>query len=257
MMAFAGSVYLVSTAAFCLFCLWIGARLLLLGQRSGSAPERLLGLGLGLTGGVGYGVLIAVSLTRQARGEAPDALLTWGSGLGKGIHDLGVVAFLAFVVRVFRPGVTWARGLAAAMAAVMAVGFVGYGLDGGFVHGRPEGFWYWLEFATIGTYPVWSGTEALLYYGQMKKRRALGLADALVTDRFRIWAVASLFTFLAIWTVSLPAILGLPYETQIRVAPLAMLVTAVWGSGAIASYWLTFFPPAWYRTRLAAPETRG
>jgi hypothetical protein len=29
-------------------------------------------------------------------------------------------------------------------------------------------------------------------------------------------------------------------------------ITAVWGIGAIASYWLTFFPPVWYRARIGA-----
>jgi hypothetical protein len=31
-----------------------------------------------------------------------------------------------------------------------------------------------------------------------------------------------------------------------------MSITGLWGIGAISSYWLTFFPPAWYRARVAA-----
>jgi hypothetical protein len=255
MMALAGSVYLLSTAAFCICCLAIGVRLLLLSRRTGGAPERLLGLGVGLTGGLGYGVLIAVSLIRQALGEAPHPLLTVAGALAKALHDLGVCAVLGFVVQVFRPGAAWARALAAAMIAALAVGYAGYALGGGFVHGRPEGFWYWLEFAPIGTYQMWAAGESLLYHRLMRRRRALGLADPLVTARFLCWGTGSLLAVAAIWTVSWPALLGLPLEEQRHVAPITLSLTAVWGTACVAAYWLAFFPPAWYRARLqqAAP----
>ncbi len=251
MMAIVGSLYLVSTAAFCLCCVAIGVRLHLLARRTGGRPERLLGTGLGLTGGLGYGILIAVTLSRQALGES--ALMTAAGALGKALHDLGVVAMIAFVLTVFRPGAAWARALGGAMVAALVAGYVGNAATGGFVHGRPEGFWYWLGFATIGTYPVWIAAESLLYYDLMRRRRALGLADPLIANRFLLWGVGALFSVAAIWTVSLPAILGLPLEEQRRLSPLVLSITAVWGIGAIASYWLTFFPPAWYRARLGAP----
>jgi len=251
MAALAGSLYLISTAAFCLFCLAIGVRLQLLARRTGASPERLLGLGLGLTGGVGYGILIAVSLARQAVGDAPaPALVFWGL-VGKGIHDLGVVAMLAFIVTVFRPGVSWARGLAGAMIAVLAVGYLGNALTGGFASMR-LGFWYWVGFSVIGSYPMWAAAEAFRYHGLMRKRRAIGLADPILVNRFLLWGVASLFSVAAIWTISLPAILGLPLAEQQRVAPASMSLTGLWGIGAISAYWLTFFPPAWYRARVLA-----
>jgi hypothetical protein len=102
----------------------------------------------------------------------------------------------------------------------------------------------------IGSYPMWAAFEAFRYHALMSKRRALGLADPVVVNRFLLWGVASLFSVAAIWTISLPAILGLPLVEQQRLAPVSMSVTAVWGIGAISSYWLTFFPPAWYRSRL-------
>jgi hypothetical protein len=250
MAALAGSLYLVSTVAFCLFCLAIGLRLILLSRRTGARPERLLGLGLGLTGGLGYGILIAVSLLRQAAGDAPAPALTFFGLLGKGLHDLGVVAMLGFILTVFRPAEAWARALVGAMVAVLAVGYVGNAVTGGFSRLQIQGFWYWLGFAVIGTYPMWAAFEAFRYHALMRKRRALGLADPVVVNRFLLWGVASLFSVAAIWTISLPAILGLPLVEQQRLAPISMSVTAVWGIGAISAYWLTFFPPAWYRARL-------
>jgi hypothetical protein len=251
-MALAGSFYLISTTAFCLFCLVIGVRLLLLSRRTGALPERLLGLGLGATGGVGYGLLIIVSLARQANGGAPSDLMTALGLVGKAIHDLGVLAMLGFILSVFRPGERWARALAGAMAVVLLVGYVGNAVTGGFSESRPQGFWYWLGFTAIGTYPMWTAAEAFRYHGLMRKRRALGLADPIVVNRFLMWGVASLFSVAAIWTISLPAMLGLALEEQLRIAPLAMSITGIWGIGAISSYWLTFFPPAWYRARIAA-----
>lgn len=252
MAAVAGSLYLVSTVAFCLFCLVIGVRLQLLARRTGGRPERLLGLGLGLTGGLGYGILIAVSLARQAVGNAPAPALTFWGLFGKAIHDVGVLVMLGFILSVFRPGVAWARALAGAMAAVLVVGYVGNALTGGFSRLEVQGFWYWLGFSAIGTYPMWAAAEAFRYHGLMRKRRAIGLADPIVVNRFLLWGVASLFSVAAIWTISLPAILGLPIQEQQRLAPVSMSVTAVWGIGAISAYWLTFFPPAWYRARVLA-----
>jgi len=252
MSAVAGSFYLISTTAFCLFCLAIGLRLLLLSRRTGGRPERLLGLGLGMTGGFGYGLLIIVSLAHQANGGTFSNLLTALGLLGKAIHDLGVLAMLGFILTVFRPGERWARVLAGVMAVVLLVGYVGNAATGGFVESRPQGFWYWLGFTVIGTYPMWAAAEAFRYHGLMRKRRALGLADPVVVSRFLMWGIASLFAVAAIWTVSLPAILGLSLEEQLRWSPFVLSLTGIWGIGAISSYWLTFFPPAWYRARIAA-----
>lgn len=251
MKALAGSLYLVSTVAFCAVALGIGVRLVLLSRRTGAPAERLLGFGVGLTGGVGYGVLIAAALVRQASGGEGSALLAWASALGKLAHDAGVVCMLGFVVHVFRPGVVWARALAVAMTCVLWLGFAGYALGGNFSHGRPEGFWYWLEFAVIGTYPVWTAAESLAWWSRMRRRRALGLGEPLVQNRFLLWGVGSLLALAAIWTITLPALRASTPEELSAASPVYMLVTALWGIGAIAAYALAFFPPAWYRARVA------
>lgn len=255
MTALAGSLYLLFTAAFVAVTLAIGARLLLLARRTGGRPERLLGLGLPLTGGVGYGLLIGASLARDAGWEAP-ALLAAATGLGKLAHDAGVCLVLAFVVSVFRPGRAWARGLVVAAGAVMAAGFAGYAAGGGLGHGRPEGLFYWLEFAVIGSYPLWVAGESFRYYALMRRRRALGLAEPVVTNRFLLWGVASLLTLAAIWTVTLPALLLGPRAPMAEAAPFLM-ATAVWGIAAVAAYALTFFPPRAYRAWLERGAASG
>ena len=42
----------------------------------------------------------------------------------------------------------------------------------------------------------WMTFEPLAYYTKLRKRLALGLADAVTTDRFRLWGVASLCALL-------------------------------------------------------------
>lgn len=250
MTAVAGSLYLVSTVAFCAVCLVIGTRLLLLSRRTGGRPERLLGAGLGLTGGVGYGGLIAVALLREAQGGDPTPLFSWASALFKAAHDLGVVFVLGFLLTVFRPDSRGARVLAGAMAAVLWAGFLGYALGGGFAHGRAEGFWYWAEFSVISTYTIWGAIEAFRYWAAMRRRVAMGLADPLVANRFLLWGLGSTLATAAIWTISIPALRGVNPTEGLQ--PTYMLVTALWGTGSIAAYWLTFFPPRWYRDRVAA-----
>lgn len=66
--------------------------------------------------------------------------------------------------------------------------------------------------SVVGTYPLWSATEAFLYHDRMRHRSALGLADPIVANRFLLWAVAALCTTLSIWSVNLPYFLGVQPE---------------------------------------------
>lgn len=252
MAAIAGSLYLISTALFCAVCLTIGWRLVGLSRRTGGRPELLLGVGLGLTGGVGYGGLIALALLREALGGATGPLFTWGTALCKAAHDVGVLSTLGFTVTVFRPATAWARGLAVALGAVLWLGYAGYLLEGGFAHGLPVGFWYWLEFSVIGSYPAWGAAEAFRYHAVMRRRQTMGLAEPLVVNRFLLWGVGSCFALAAIWTITIPALTGAQAEEALAGSEVYMLVTALFGMGSIGAYWLTFFPPRWYRARLGA-----
>jgi hypothetical protein len=253
MMAIVGSFYLISTYAFVLFCMVLGVRLVRLSRRNAARPELLLGSALFCMGGVGYGLLITMAFSRGWFGESGLAWITNVSLLGKAIHDFGVLCMIGFVVTVFRPTETWARALAGTLAAALIVGYAGHALSDGFRDVRPSTPWYWLGFATIGTLPLWNATEAFLYHDQMKRRAALGLADPMVVNRFLLWGIASIFSALAVWTVSIPSMSQVEVDRQMALAPFTLSLTAVWGNGAIGSYWLAFFPPAWYAQRVKGP----
>jgi hypothetical protein len=253
----AGSLYLISTIAFGLVAGIIGVRLIALSRRTGQTPERWLGGGLLCTAALGYTPMIIALTAKQAHPEAAglyDAI-TIGGWV---VHNLGVLCMLTFIVKVFRADAVWARVLACAMAAVLWVGWVLYLQQGGLIAGRPTSG-YWIAFATIGTYPFWSAFEAFRYHGLMRKRLALGMADALVVDRFRLWGMASLCAVASIWIVNIPTFMGLGAGSAgiDRVSSVCLVVTACFGIGTVSAYWLTFFPPTWYRARLSAASTAG
>ncbi|RLE20413.1 MAG: hypothetical protein DRJ50_10775 [Actinobacteria bacterium] len=253
MMALAGSVYLLATAIFSIGATIIGLKLILLSRRTGLLPERLLGFGLMLTAGVGYGVMmIGIVGTRAAGPMEPWSIWEQLTLVGWIAHNAGVVCLLCFVVTVFRPDSTWAKPLIGVSSAVLWGGWLHYVLTGGLV-GVPHGG-YWVAFSVIGTYPIWTAFECFRYHGLMKRRLALGLADPHVTNRFYLWGVASIFAAASIWIVNIPTFVGVAPEQPggAELSAVTMLGTAFCGLATVSLYWLTFFPPTWYRKRIEA-----
>ena len=85
----------------------------------------------------------------------------------------------------------------------------------------------------------------------------VGLADPLVTNRFLLWTLASATATASIWIVNVPAFLGVGIEAgqTANITTLCMLATASLGTATVGIYWLTFFPPAWYRARITQAES--
>jgi hypothetical protein len=100
-------------------------------------------------------------------------------------------------------------------------------------------------FASIGLPFLWNAVESTLYHHRMRRRLALGLADASTTHRFALWAIASwaasgLVVGLAgLRSVGVPILSSFPMLT---IALTALLCSACW--------WLAFFMPDAYRRRL-------
>lgn len=252
MQSFAASFYLLSTALFACVSLAVGVRLLALSRRTRGAPEGALGLGVMLTAGLGYPILIAAALLRSQPTAATSPLLT-ALGLGGYVlHHCGVFCVLWFVVIVFRPDARWARCLLGLLMLLLWTGLAGYTLGGGLAEGRAGGFFFWLQLSVISTYAIWPAIEAFRYYALMRRRRAIGLAEPLVVNRFLLWGLAASFTVAAVWAVNLPVVLGRPMsaDSDDSFGAVMLTVTAAIGLAAVTSYWLTFFPPRWYRARI-------
>lgn len=266
MQQLAGSFYLASTALFAVMAIAIGVRLELLYRRTGKLAERMLGHGLLGTAGLGYGLMMVGLIGRgfvggpeapAEAGSAAFALLWWVTLAGWVFHNLGVMCMLRFVRLVFRPRDAWAAWLERVMAILLWTSWGFHAAAGGVTTGQPTPA-YWVMMTVVGTYPLWSGGEALRYYGLMRRRAAIGLADPVVANRFLLWSLASLCAVAAIWCVNVPALLGVEARTPTvdPVVSTCMLLTALFGLGAVLLYWLTFFPPAWYRDRISRGAQR-
>jgi len=251
------SLYLISTALFSVFAVVIGVRLIALSHRTKRLPERSLGLGFIGTAGLGYGLLMFGMVARRAAGgdDAPE-FYTSIVALGWIFHNLGVMFMLDFVHRVFRPGVRWARLLKYALSGVLWGGWLADAFTGGLT-ASSRSLYYWIAFSVIGTYPLWTAAEAIRYWKLMRKRVALNLANPLVANRFLLWTIASMSTVASIWLVEVPTFLG--FERMSAAAEHVTQITMLWTSGfgiaTIGTYWLTFFPPTWYRARFRASFT--
>jgi len=253
MVAIAGSLYLASTLLFAVLALVVGVRLIRLSRRTGAMPERLLGAGVQLTACWGYGVMILSIVARNAAGAQEHPLGIAVTTFGWLAHDAGVICMLLFIRRVFRPEATWAGAAVGLLITLLVVGFIGNAWTGGLVSGGPT-LWYWVGFVPIGLYPIWMSAESIAYGRRMGRRLRLDLADPHVVDRFRIWAWASACTAGAIWMVNVPSWLGVQMgqpEGSV-ITSISMLITAGFGIATVCLYWLTFFPPAWYRDRVEA-----
>ena len=255
MAVLAGSIYLVSTAVFAILGIMVGVRLLRLSRRTHQVPERSLGLALALTAGLGYGLLMVGTIWRRTAGwdQAPDVTL-WIIGLGWVFHNLGVSFMLDFVRRVFRPGEAWAGVLQIGLNLALWGSWLLDAFHGGIGAAEP-GTYYWICFSVIGTYPLWTAVESFHYWGMMRKRVKLGLADPLVANRFLLWSIASFSSLASIWTVEIPSFLGYTRMSPeaINLSSFTMVGTSIFGIATICTYWLTFFPPAWYRARFESP----
>lgn len=251
MTALIGSLYLVSTLAFGAAASAAGLRLMTLARRTGKRPEMLLGLGLLLTAGLGYMVMMLAIVARPAVSPAYRPLVITLLAAGWIFHNVGVTCMLRFTASVFRPGDRAAERATRLLTAVLWTGWAAFVWEGGLADAQLRGG-YWVAFAVIGTYPIWSGLESFAAWLRMRRRQALGLADPLVVERFLLWALASFCAAAAIWTVNVPTFAGVPPdgETLAPLAAVCMVATAAFGLATIGCYWLTFFPPAWYRARV-------
>ena len=162
----------------------LGVHLVRVARRSRALPDRMLSA---------FFLLIAAGIPPRMMSvdEATRVGLTWTgfwlTAAASFLIGAAIVCLAAFAWQVFRPGKVWAKRAVLGFAASMLVAFA-LGLTS-------------LE-ASRGTGPaaialnalsvvvlVWTFVECVLYYVGMRRRRALGLADPVVTNRFLLWSI--------------------------------------------------------------------
>jgi hypothetical protein len=217
----------------------VGFRLLALHRRSGAAPELLLGLMLLLSVGVGYPLLIA------ADRAGPDAIrpLLVVSALGV---NAGFGMLYVFTWRVFRPQALWARLFAGAGVLAMAASAAWrchytitqadprIGIE---VIGQSLA-----QTATVVAAYGWTAFESLRYWGLMRRRARIGLAEPEVANRFLLWGLMSLFVTAGVLLNSIAMARGI----AVFQSPSILLASSTTGLAQAILLVLAFLPPRFY-----------
>jgi len=234
----------VGGGAFVLASLVLGARLMLLARRTRGLPELVLGAALFLMGGVGYPLMaVAQQATGLDRRLRLVLFVTQMILTGVGMMGIGL-----FTRRVFRPGTIGGRMALFAIAAGYLGCAVAQSAGPGVAHllDANEGPWLLSTYVGIATM-LWAATESFSYFRMLRKRVALGLADAVVTDRFRLWA-------LAIYCATAISVLGMVLQDVFGVAingtTAGHLLVGPLGLISSLALWLAFLPPAAYVRRV-------
>jgi len=236
--AMAGGLFLLTATV-------VGCRLLLLAHRSRALPELLLGVGL-LVGGAVGGPLEAAGLSTKGEfgPEVAGRLLL----IGKLFGAVALACHLLFIWRVFRPREWWGAGLAGALLSCSLAGLCGFAVNGAFASAEISIRWFCVDLVGRVGASCWLVLEGVRYYGLMRRRLRLGLADPVVTNRFLLWSLAGVFS-ITMFLTSIPPVFLEP-DRNMLVLALDGLAFSASGLGVSVLYFLTFFPPVAYRRRL-------
>jgi hypothetical protein len=233
----------VGGGLFVLACLIVGLRVLLLAYRTGELPELCMGLGLVLMGGLSYPINVTARLAVGMSDEVRLALML----LSQLLMLVGCIAIAIFNARVFRPHARWPL----ALVAGIGLGLVGFFLlqcwTDGFLAFVLEGRGiYRFSIIVHGIPYLWAFIESTLYFMQLRKRRALGLADPLVTNRIRLWSITTGAATILNQLMILLEILRIDSATS----PVAGAIVGPVGMVAAVCLWLAFDAPAAYTRRV-------
>jgi len=178
--------------------------------------------------------------------------------LSHGLMTAALCAHTLFVARVFRPDVGWAMATTACIVSIQILAPLALVFFGGH---RDEQHPVVLVVGALRALPFcWGFLESVRYYGQMKKRSELGLADVVVTNRFALFAIwngalfvlpvvlVGLRTWVKVGTES-GRMLGEGVTAQMILSITRFALLALTGS-AVGSLWLSFFPSRSWVERL-------
>ena len=183
---------------------------------------------------------------------------------GHALMALGLSAFTLFVARVFRPDSGWAAVVTGALIGIQVLSLPALVLFGGH---RDEQSIAVMAVGLCRALPfAWGLFESIRYHRLMQRREALGLADAVVTNRFALFAVWTgalvglpiLLFFVRSWVLlstetgkMLGADGALSAPGQVLAAGLL-----VFGLSAAVALWLSFFPPQFWLDRVRVRARR-
>ena len=257
MQALAGLVMTVDMA----IALVVAIRLLRLGART-RGPERWLGVYFLFMWFLGFLLASAIYLGwSDDRLALPEPWRAPLHGLYIAVASFGLFGIAVFTQRVFRPRSALARRAVTATGLLLAFAWIAFGVTEGFAVGIVNGWAYWLGFAVREAAIVWLAVESLRYWGRVRRRLAVGLADPILVNRFLLWgiwaATVSVMQMtdpasrLCYWWMTGDAV---TYHAEVagRLTLTTLAATALLGTIAACALLLTFHPTAAYRRWLLA-----
>jgi len=236
------ALLLLSTVAFIVAGGVVGWRLLALARRTRQLTDFIIGFMLFDLSAIAYPLIVWAGV-----GGLPLERARWVGIVGSFAATVGWAGVYVFTVRVFRPRVAWARALATGGIAMLAYGFVA-GAQFNLRTSDPAALTstanpvYWLQAAAILAYG-WTALEGLRCFLQARRRLAIGLADALVVNRFLLWAWIGVFALICIAPSFVIGLRGGDYVHHTG----ARLATALSGFAFAIATQLAFLPPPAYR----------
>jgi hypothetical protein len=220
----------------------VGVRMLLLARRTRRHHELLIGAGMVLVGTVGYPLSFASGF-----GQSVEHMSVPIWSLSTLISQIGLALIYAFTWQVFRPAEAWGKAIVALGSFFMLASLVGASHT--FATAAPEASSLivarnWLFVGMIGYCGcfLWSAVEGFVQYGMARKRMKLGLADAIVVNRFLLWGVFGLMAT----GINVASLTGLFLGVDPGQSPLVLIPMGVLGFFASAAIYLAFLPPAAY-----------
>lgn len=219
----------------------VGLRMLWVARRTRQLPETAFGITCA-GGALGATLLVIGSGTLTGEESYP----LWA--LSVVAISVGVAALYVGVWRIYRLGSLWGAALAAVGILALLVSVVLRLLPGEIVQqSEPNASLLLNQLASIVGYG-WASIEGFRYWVLMRRRLALGLADPLTTHRFLFWAVAA-----AAAALNSPIIFYGAFVAQVKLNMLPVLFFWLQANLLVSAVgmWFSFFPPAFYRRRVA------
>jgi len=228
----------VGLIAFATSSLAIGVRLLLLGRRTRGVPELAIGLGFVIGCVVGYVPETIVLSSDFVSPEREAAVLA----VTQVAIRLAAISVLVFTRSVFRPREAWAKGFAAMLVVALAMSWFAFPYTRIYAESSRDLFWYDFFAVARSLALAWGAAESLSYYAKSRRRMRLGLAEALVTNRFLLWGIGLASLTLLMASTLLASLAGVDPTVSGWV-----LLESFAGLVGASTLWLTFFPTKAYK----------
>ena len=143
--------------------------------------------------------------------------------------------------------VRWPYAIQALLVAIALTGT--WSIATGPMHDGPRPFAQTLNDVANSSMMAWGAVASFVYWGKLRRRRKLGIADPVVTEQFRLWG-----TSFAVGTCASISLWLTPLLTGHKMLDIPAIAVGV-NLALVAMtllLWTAFYPPAWYRDRVMA-----